>query len=129
MISNRLFPSLALVVLIGCGGPPAPPTHPVTGKVTWKGGEPLADGGVQLISVTDPNTFANGTVKNGDFTVFTVMDNKRVPGAILGEHVITISLPQIDQTAPPPRLKLSKTKCIVEAKENTLAIEIEKVGP
>jgi hypothetical protein len=119
-----------LVGLAGCqGGPPAPPTHPVTGKVAWKGGEPLAEGNIILTSVNDPNIVASGTIVKGEFSVSTLMDDRQVKGATAGEHMIQISLPQGADQAPQPRLRLSKNKCTVEAKENTLTIEIEKVRP
>lgn len=115
--------------LVGCqSGTSLPPTYPVTGKVAWKGGDPLVEGGILLTSVADPNIVASGNVVKGEFSVFTLLDNRRVPGAIAGEHMIRISLPQGADQAAPPRLRLSITKTAVESKENTLTIEIEKLG-
>ena len=115
--------------LMGCGGgTPLPPTFPVKGKVAWKGGEPLADGGISLRSVTDPNISATGNIVKGEFSVTTLIGDKRVPGVTAGEHVIQINLPQGADQAAPPRLRLSKNKFTAEAKENILTIEIEKLG-
>lgn len=114
--------------LVGCGGDASlPPTFPVKGKVAWKGGEPLAEGGILLTSVADPNIAASGNIVKGEFSVTTLIGDKRVPGATAGEHVIQINLPQGADQAAPPRLRLSKTKFTAEKKENELAIEIEKL--
>jgi len=121
---------LALLVfcLIGCGSDASlPPTFPVTGKVMWKGGAPLEEGGILLTSVADPNIAASGNIVKGEFSVSTLIGDKRVPGATAGEHVIHINLPQGADQAPQPRLRLSKTKFTAEKKENLLTIEIEKM--
>src|SRR5712671_5001022 len=67
--------SALLFCLAGCqGGTALPPTFPVTGKVVWKGGEPLINGGILLSSVADPNIVASGNIEKGEFSVFTLID-------------------------------------------------------
>src|SRR4051794_39986611 len=98
MIPKSCFPLCCCVgpimCLVGCGsGAPTTPTFPVKGTVVWKSGEPLKEGGIQLGSMTSP-VISTGNIVNGEFSVFTVIDNQRVPGATLGEHAIHVSLPQ-----------------------------------
>ena len=128
MINRFHFACLTLICLaLGCQRSQSlAPTYPVTGKVAYKNGDVLTEGSVQFVSVTDPKIVATGNIKDGSFTLATLLDRERVPGVVEGEHLIRILLPQGADQAPPTPLRLSMTKCKVEAKANDFVIEIEK---
>lgn len=81
----RIAPAVLLVVLSGCG-PDGPPLHPVTGRVVFAGGRPVAGGVVEF----DPGgklPVARGTLDaDGRFALAT----EGRPGAVAGEHRVTV---------------------------------------
>jgi hypothetical protein len=89
---------LALVALAGCGGP-YPNVARVSGKVTL-GGQPLADA-VLIFSPLEAGSPSSGrTDSQGNYTLIYT---RRVNGAEIGEHSVTISTGrEADPDADPP---------------------------
>jgi hypothetical protein len=92
---GRLPSALALgvVFLLGCGpaSVPLPSTHPVEGTLTWDDGQPVAGGVVLLRSTSDLSVTTAGEVSPaGKYVLYTVRDAQRQPGALAGEHKVTV---------------------------------------
>jgi hypothetical protein len=124
-----IIAGLALVVG-GCQGAKTPETFPVTGLVQYKDGQLLREGLVRFSSIQDPLLIATGNVeKDGTFTLSTLTsDGKRIPGAVEGDHRITIELPQgADQSFSQIQQSIQEAK--VTPEKNHFVIEIEKVQP
>ncbi len=118
----------ALLLLAGCGGPPVPVLHPVTGTVTM-GGKPVAGGG--LIFLPESGTWGgqviNGSVNpDGTFTVTTswMVNGKTqlAPGAPAGRYKVTYHPPgngeQIGTETELPEV------VVIEPTENVLALDV-----
>ncbi len=118
---------LAAAGLAGCGGGDLPKTYPVSGKVVFAGGKPLAGGAVQLRLNSDPSKAASGEIKaDGTFSLHTIVGNKKLAGAVEGEHdVSVIPLMGEDQKLIEVRVKQSPIR--IEPKENSITIVIEKL--
>ena len=118
---------LFLIPLAGCNSQPAPPTHPVTGKVVYKkSGEPLAGGTIQFKSVADPSLTTIGEVqKDGTFTLKTLVGSRHVPGAVEGQHQVVL-VPAQDENQKFPSIRLLKSQYQVKPEANEFVIEIEK---
>src|SRR5262245_17379831 len=126
--SVRLLFALAAVSLAlgaGCRSDPAVKTYPATGRVVVKGGGSLAGGVVEFQSLTDSGRMTSGKVeKDGSFTLSTLIDGKRVPGAVEGPYRVTVIPPMgEDQTAEPISLPQTRT---VEARDNSFTLEVER---
>ena len=121
---------VALGLCPGCGGSgtPLPPTYPVTGSVTFRGGKPVTGGAVQFAPISDSSYTVSGDLKDdGSFTLSTFRGNDRVAGAPAGEYRVTVLLPlPADQKAVPGVVLPKNYK--VEAKDNTFTLEISAPG-
>jgi hypothetical protein len=112
----------------GCGRPAdaMPPVHRVTGTVTYAGGEPVVNGGIQFMPVGDSSYSVSGEIQaDGSFTLYTVKGSVRAAGAPEGEYQVSVQPPIPADHRPVPAVSLPKTYK-VEAKDNTFAIEIPK---
>ena len=91
-----------LFLLTGCGGASgAPKTHPVQGKVVFKGKggniRHLVGGRVRLRSVSDPGVGAAGEIQeDGTFTLGTYLKEKSLPGAPAGTYKVVVDPPADD---------------------------------
>jgi hypothetical protein len=123
----------AIVALVfGCNTVKQPdfdPLHVVTGKVQ-RAGAPLAGGSLRFNPIPDKQEFIINSVvgADGTFSLTTVRttDSKgeRRPGAPAGEYSVVYTPESKDQTAaylPPITLP---QKVVIEAKENTLTLEV-----
>lgn len=127
MMRPVLFVLAFCALPLGCGkNADAPRTYPVTGKVIYKGGAPLAGGSIHFTSTSDPSVRAVGEIGNdGSFTLSTLIGNQKLAGAVEGTHEVSvIPLQGADQSMPDIRLVQSQHK--VEPKENHLTIEVVK---
>jgi hypothetical protein len=106
-ISAALLGLLAFVA--GCGG--TLKTYPVTGKVTLKGGKPLAGARVEFETklASGKRVTAHGeTQADGSYTLETP---ELGSGAVAGEHKIIVSPPAYppgNADGPPPQSVLDK---------------------
>lgn len=96
---------LALASLTGCGER-RPPTYPVTGKVTFPDGKPLAGGTVEFESevASAEGLNARGEIQaDGTFSMTTYEPDD---GAIEGRHRVIVHAPQPadsgNMSGPPP---------------------------
>ena len=132
MIPRVTFASgvgLAILCLAGCGKTPAAPTtYPVTGKVVYKGGAPLAGGAITLVSTSDRNVRAIGEIaSDGGFSLHTLIGNHKVSGTVGGTHDVQI-IPAQDKKQQLPPIRVLQKQCKVEAGgANNLTIEVEKL--
>ena len=91
------------LLLIGCGsGGPTPPfkTHPVTGKVVFKGGrqDKLERGKVWFQSTADKDVQAVGQITDdGTFTMSALQKDKAWAGVPAGDYKVKIDPPLDDQ--------------------------------
>jgi hypothetical protein len=111
----------------GCGAnDTASQLFNVTGTVVVKTGrQPLTQGTVEFAHQTDPNYNARSDIDTaGNFRLYTIVGNKKLPGAGEGEYVVTISLPQgSDQVTRSAQVKKTYR---VEAKDNRFEIVLER---
>lgn len=125
--------SLLSLACYGCGGSGAK-LGKVTGKVTL-GGQPLADALVTF-SPTGGSPSAGRTAGDG---TYTLIYSKRINGAVVGEHTVTISTYQPAMEDPPTpavpekvpfkyREEESPQKVTVKSGSNTLDFSLE-AGP
>jgi hypothetical protein len=116
-----------LLFMAGCGGSTAadaPPTHPVTGKVT-KGGQPMTAGTVEFQPAEPSAQRANAEIQpDGSFALSTFMDLEKFPGAVPGKYKVNVMPPMTaDQQVQIFNLPQTYT---IEPKENHFEIKIGK---
>jgi len=120
--------SLVWLVGTGCGGSggmPPPQTHPVSGKVFYKGGQPLRGGVIQFQSASDPSLTTKGDIEpDGTFELITLYQNEQLPGATQGQYHVTV-IPRMADNKPVDIHQLPRLYT-VEAKDNTFSIELER---
>jgi hypothetical protein len=89
--------SLLFVLASGCSQPGAqlPETYPVHGKVSYKAGQPLTGGQITFRLTDDPTLVAVGIIQaDGSFSLQTFRDNRKVGGAVAGEHHVSVVPPR-----------------------------------
>jgi hypothetical protein len=104
-----------------------PQMFPVKGRVVYKNGEPLPGGKVQFQSRSDPSLSIFGDIQtDGRFSLFTLVKNRKLAGAVPGEHQVQIVGPMApDQTMI--EVRPLQTTWIVEPGENDFTIQVEKL--
>jgi hypothetical protein len=110
-------------VLLGCQrSTPPPVTHPVQGKVLLDG-QLLTEGAVEFQALAEPSWTTLGDINtDGVFTLSTLHEGKRVPGAIAGEYRVTVLFASRDAKQKRSPLTLAKTYT-VKAGDNAFTIE------
>ena len=88
--------ALALFAAAGCGKKAElPPTHPVHGRVMFRGGDPVTAGIVCFQSQGDSAVSATGTIgPDGSFTLSSFIAGARAPGAVAGLHRVIVTPPR-----------------------------------
>lgn len=84
---------LAAASLIGCGDrkEPLPTTYPVHGKVTYKGGRPVANALVQFHPKSEPRVSSSAVTRSdGAYSLVTKRDGLKVDGAVAGSNRVTV---------------------------------------
>lgn len=84
---------LSLLCLSGCGGSGAdlPETYEVKGKVVQADGNAMSGGLIEFQSTTGPAVTINGEIQqDGTFTLATMFDEERLPGALPGTYRVVI---------------------------------------
>jgi len=97
--------ALALLSLVGCGGPPNKiDGTAVRGKVVYKGKgnvAQLANGKIRLRSDADPNLIVFGTIEeDGTFVLGASASGKSPGGVPAGQYKARIEPPQDDEGRP-----------------------------
>ncbi|MEX2307274.1 MAG: hypothetical protein WD738_06755 [Pirellulales bacterium] len=91
-----------------------PKTYAVEGKVVDKEGQPITQGIVEFVSVKNEKTQAIGKLsQDGTFSLTTMLGAESLPGAVEGEH--KVSLLPIDRGQRPIYFR---KRCNVKAGEN-----------
>jgi hypothetical protein len=128
-----LLPLTAAVLLqtagAGCGGggKEPPKMHAVTGKVLYKNSTP-AIGTIMFRPVSDPSLPAAGrTEADGTFALSTVFDNRRVDGALGGDHTVTFMPHSKDQSVG--QVALEKKYLVKDAAPNDFTIVLDILPP
>jgi hypothetical protein len=120
---------LAWPIAAGCGasgGTPPPRTYPVSGKVFYKGGEPVSGGVIQFQSESDRSLTRLGDIElDGTFELVTLFQNERLQGATVGPYHVTV-IPRMSDNKPMPIFQLPRSY-IVAAEDNSFSIELERV--
>lgn len=110
---------------------PMPKTYPVTGKVLYKDGKPMKKGMITFKPVGDDSASANSIVEeDGSFTLQTLTQTKqKAPGAVEGEHRVTLIFMVDDQMSgrPPDPLTLAQTYKVLPQDNNYIEIKIDKL--
>ena len=93
----RLCTTVVLAGALGCGGGASrPETAPVTGTVTYNG-KPVANATVMFTPKSGGASATGKTDENGKFTLTTFEPGD---GAIVGEHVVTVTYTGPESGAP-----------------------------
>jgi hypothetical protein len=100
---------LLLLLVLGCGTKP-PKTYPAGGRVV-RGDQPMTVGVVEFRSRADRSIVAIGELQSdGRFTLTTIFEGQRLPGAVEGEHEVTVIPPLSDlRSGSPSVLTLSRS--------------------
>lgn len=65
-------------------------TYPVSGSVVDKTGKPVTGGAIQFRSIDSGGQAALVELKpDGSFSLTTIVDGKKIPGAVEGNHEVT----------------------------------------
>lgn len=111
---------------LGCNAKPSielPPTYPVRGTVVRKSGEMVSKGAVQFRSLADTNVSALGELQSdGTFTLQTMFGSELVPGAVEGQHEVTV-IPVVEGNHGRNSVLLPQPQ-VVEPRENDLKLTI-----
>lgn len=129
---------VVLFAALGCGGADGVKTHPVEGKVVFKGKgdvSQLAGYRVNFETVGEPRVAGSGEVAaDGTFSVWCYLDGQDREGLPAGEYRVCIGPPRSDDGEPPrpsllhPRyasFTKSGLKVTVSAGTNTPTLEVE----
>jgi hypothetical protein len=126
----------ALSLAAGCSGGNTramPRTYPVTGQVLDADNKPLANALVQFVPITNEDgVTTNGrTGADGKFQLSTLVESKKVDGAIEGPHRVTVLPPmtQDQQGAPgppPAPVQLSEAYVVKASGENHFTIKLPR---
>jgi hypothetical protein len=84
---------LAMASLVGCGDrkEPLPTTYLVHGKVTYKGGGPVANALVQFRPKSEPRVSTSAVTRSdGAYSLLTKRDGLKVDGAVAGSNRVTV---------------------------------------
>lgn len=116
-----------LVILCGCTEEPktpAPTTHPASGKLTTKGGEPIDNGLIQLVATSGEPKTASGEVKaDGTFELGVMTgDGQKFAGAEEGEYRVTY-MPRMSEAQTEVPVDLPQPVKIVPG-ENRLELKL-----
>lgn len=130
------FRAVVMVALASClagcgGGGEVPKTYPVTGEVVFKGGEPLKGGLVEFQPPEGPSLLlTQGEIQaDGRFSLWTLVNDRKVPGALPGRHRVKVHPPQGDDQSM-EEVKVLQAEYTVEPSErNHFQIVIERVRP
>lgn len=112
-----------------------PATYPVTGKVSYKKGGPIARATITFRPASDVDTqmISTGiTGDDGEFTLTTLRttDQKRISGAPEGEYRVTIIPdPGLEQTRSTLPVDWPTTVKVQAKDKNEFIFEIEKPRP
>jgi len=91
---------LTLLCQTGCGkpAPDLPDTYAVTGKVLQADGKAMSGGLIEFQSTVDPPVTTNGVIQqDGTFSLSTMVEGEKLPGAIPGTYRVVIMPPMSDQ--------------------------------
>jgi hypothetical protein len=111
----------------GCSGSEnqGPTTYPVRGKVVLKSGVPLAGGTIHFHALGGSSLPTLGEIQtDGTFTLETIAEGRKFPGAVAGQHRATVILAGSDQSVPPIRLPSPVT--VKPGQDNYFLFKIEK---
>jgi hypothetical protein len=125
----RLLMLASMTLALGCSGDPPldVETFPVRGKVTGRDGKPLPGGAVQLHSGGDPTLIVAGTIgPDGEYELFTTVNNQRVPGVPAATYRVTI-LPMMDASQSAIPMEWPKPVTIASG-ENRLDFSLARPG-
>ena len=115
---------------IGCTGVEVvhPPTYEVTGRVTYRDGQPLGGGIIQFISQNDPTlNMSSITAADGAFRLTTIQGNDNLSGAIEGPCQVLVTLPIVD--GQPPRVIVLPKSREIAAAPNQFQIRLDIASP
>jgi hypothetical protein len=112
----------------GCGSGKEPPkTIKVVGKVLYKDRTP-AVGAIMFRPVGDASLLASArTEPDGSFALATVFDNRRLDGAIPGEHTVTFVPHSRDQSVGP--VALDKKYTVKDEAGHEFTIVVDTLPP
>ncbi len=103
-----------LAGLIGCGAdaPVGPKTYKVTGKVIQYNGSPLTGGLVEFQSKSNADLTTNSVIgDDGSFTLQTMTNKQRYPGAADGVYKVSVIPPLVNDGSVQP------TSDVIQVKE------------
>ncbi len=124
----------ALIGPSGCGGSGGdlPETYAVTGKILQADGSPMNGGLVEFQAAAGPPVTTNGEIQqDGTFALATLVEGKRLPGALPGTYRVTIMPMMSDQAEEQHTFEpiaVPQTYDVTSDGANEFTIELKKRG-
>ena len=90
-------------VLAGCSGSDTPDldTYQVTGKISYRSGEPVSGGTIEFQSLSDQTLNMSSAIESdGSFALMTIYENQNLSGAIAGPCQVMLTLPMPNTPIP-----------------------------
>lgn len=123
---------LGLLGPSGCGGSGAdlPETYQVTGKILQEDGSPMNGGLVEFQATTGAPVTTNGEIQpDGTFTLTTMIEEKKLPGAVPGTYrvvIIPLMSDQAEQQHAFEPMTVPQTYDVKSDGANEFTIELKK---
>src|SRR4051812_1664060 len=120
---------LMVVAVAGCrlGWSGSAPTFYVTGKVVFKDGSPCSGGLIEFRSTTSSRLALSVIAADGSFSLYTIHENKQVPGTFEGPYRVTVTPPgRADPKtgAAPPSIDLPEIYTVQRAGSNEFTVRL-----
>lgn len=120
---------LMIVAMAGCNSEAkGPPLSPAKGVAKGIGGIPMTGGTLEFTPAEGTAGSAVADIQpDGTFTIYTIVEGQRRPGAMVGNYVVTVIPPGVGEKQMDP-ITLIGTTTIKEG-ENNLAFDVPIAVP
>jgi hypothetical protein len=120
-----------LLLLPACSSQAKPPkVYLVKGKVELADGQPLTRGLVEFRPLEEEAPASAGEIgPDGSFSLITLVNNRKYPGASVGPHKVTVIVPpNPDQSGGGP-IPLPDLLSVEPNNNNLFTLRIERLAP
>ena len=108
----------------GASQRPIPQTYPVRGKVVYKSGGLVTAGRIEFRTPGELYHTILGEVQpDGTFSLYTLSNDKKYPGATEGTHQVFVILVEPHTNE---EIRVSAGECTVQPGDNDIILQVEK---